>query len=288
MIDATLGESGHTYNFLSRFPDLSIIGIDADSGIQAVARQRLAEFGDRVQFVHGWSQDFFAAYPAGFNRPNTILADCGISFWHYTCSGKGFSFSVDEKLDMRLDTTRGIPASELLARMSEKDIADILYRNAEERYSRRIARAIVQERQRGAITTTAALAELVKRTVPASYRHGPIHPATKTFQAIRIAVNGELAGLSDLLEGALRTLQPGGRLGVISFHSLEDKIVKDFFRKHSKDCICPPQAPSCVCEGRTVTVLTKKGVTAGEEEIKRNPPSRSARLRVVEKIKEMQ
>jgi 16S rRNA (cytosine1402-N4)-methyltransferase len=171
--------------------------------------------------------------------------------------------------------------------MSEGDIADILYKNAGERYSRRIARAIVQGRQSGAVATAAALSDLIWRAVPAAYRHGPIHPATRTFMALRIEVNGELARLPELLECAFNVLSPGGRLGVISFHSAEDRIVKDFFREKSKNCTCPPQAPVCVCGGRRkADILTRKGVTAGEAEVKRNPPSRSARLRVAEKIKE--
>jgi 16S rRNA (cytosine1402-N4)-methyltransferase len=287
MIDATMGEGGHSYAFLSRFPDLSVVGIDADPAIQAVARQRLAEFGNRAQFYQGWSQDFFAAYPAGLARPHTVLADLGISLFHYKKSGRGFSFSAGEKLDMRLDASRGLSAAELLMRMSEQNIADILYNNAGERYSRRIARAIVRERQRGAITTAAALTELVERAVPAAYRHGPTHPATKTFMALRIEVNRELSRLPDLLEGAFEALEPGGRLGIISYHSAEDRIVKNFFKIKNRDCSCPPQAPSCTCGGRRkLVILTKKGVTAGEAEIKRNPPSRSARLRVAEKVTE--
>jgi len=281
-----MGEGGHSYAFLSRFPDLSIMGIDADPVIQDVARQRLAEFGDRVQFYRGWSPDFFAAYPADLARPHTVLADLGISLFHYYHSGRGFSFSADEKLDMRLDTSCGPSAAELLMQMSEHDIADILYNNAGERYSRRIARAIVRNRQGGGLTA-AALAELVERAVPAAYRHGPIHPATRTFMALRIEVNRELLRLPVLLENALEVLQPGGRLGIISYHSAEDRIVKNFFRMKSRDCICPPQALSCTCGGRRkVTILTRKGVTAGEAEIRRNPPSRSARLRVAEKIME--
>ena len=287
MIDATMGEGGHCYAFASRYPDLSILGIDADSAIQAVGRERLAEFGSRVRFHAGWAQDFFAAYPDGLKRPNTILSDFGISMFHYKQSGRGFSFSADEALDMRLDTSRGVSAAELLTRMPDGEIADTLYRNAGERYSRRIARAIVRERQRGSIATSAALTELIERAVPASYRHGAIHPATRTFMALRIEVNGELSRLPDLLENMLEVLEPGGRLGVISFHALEDKIVKNFFRMKNRYCTCPPHAPSCTCGGkRKVTILTRKGVTAGEEEIRRNPPSRSARLRVAEKIME--
>jgi 16S rRNA (cytosine1402-N4)-methyltransferase len=287
MIDATMGEGGHSYAFLSRFPDLHIIGIDADSSIQAVARERLAQFADRVQFFSGWSQDFFAAYPANLKKPHTVFADLGISMFHYRLGGRGFSFSDEERLDMRLDISQGVSAADILARMSEQEIADILYRNAGERFSRRIARAIVRERQVGAIATSAALAEIVSRSVPAVYRYGAIHPATRTFMALRIEVNRELERLPELLEGALEVLEPGGRLGVISFHGLEDKIVKNFLKVKNMNCSCPPQAPMCRCGGRPkLAILARKGVTAGEEEMKRNPPSRSARLRVAEKTKE--
>ncbi|MDR1252307.1 MAG: 16S rRNA (cytosine(1402)-N(4))-methyltransferase RsmH [Treponema sp.] len=285
MVDATMGEGGHSHAFLSRFPNLKIIGIDADSALQALAVERLKEFGDRVHFYLGWAQAFFAEYPAELKRPDTILADLGISLYHYEKSGRGFSFQKDETLDMRLDISGGTPAAELLARLPEKELADLLYNNSGERYSRRIAKLIAEERQRGTITTTAALAALVEHAVPASYRYGPIHPATRTFQALRIAVNGELSRLPDLLEGALRILEPGGRLGIISFHSLEDRIVKNFFRMKNKNCTCPPEAPICRCEGRrSVNILTRKGIVPSDEEIEWNPPSRSARLRVVEKV----
>jgi len=285
LIDATVGEGGHSYAFLTRFPDLSVVGVDADPVIQAVARERLAEFGGRMRFFTGWSQDFFADYPADIERPDTVLIDLGVSLFHYEKSGRGFSFSTAEKLDMRIDTSTGFSAAEIIAQRPEKEIADIIYKNAGERYSRRIAKAIVQERQKGAISTAAALSELVKRAVPASYRHGSIHPATKTMMALRIEANRELERLPELLEGALRILKTGGRLGVISFHSLEDRVVKHFFKTKNKACNCPPQQAVCNCAGsRSVNILTPKGVTADEDEIKRNPPSRSARLRVAEKI----
>ncbi|MDR0316408.1 MAG: 16S rRNA (cytosine(1402)-N(4))-methyltransferase RsmH [Treponema sp.] len=285
MVDATMGEAGHSQAFLSRFPGLRVIGIDADSTIQAVAKERLAEFGERVHFYSGWSQAFFAEYPAELKRPDTVLADLGVSLYHYEKSGRGFSFRTDEQLDMRLDVSSGLSAADLVARLPEKELADLLYNNAGERYSRRIARVIADERQHGTITTTAALASLVEQAVPASYRHGPMHPATRTFQALRIAVNGELSRLPDLLEGAFRVLEPGGRLGVITFHSLEDRIVKNFFRVKNRDCTCPPEAPVCRCEGRrALNILTRKGLVPAAAEIERNPPSRSARLRVVEKV----
>jgi 16S rRNA (cytosine1402-N4)-methyltransferase len=285
MVDATMGEGGHSRAFLSRFPNLRIIGVDADPAIQERARERLAEFGHRVHFHPGWAQEFFAEYPASLKRPDLILIDLGISLFHYERSGRGFTFRKDEVLDMRLDTRSGSPAADLLARLSERDLADLIYRNGEERFSRRIARAVCEARSRSPVRSSVQLAELVEQAVPVRNRYGTIHPATRTFQALRIAVNGELSRLPDLLEGSLRVLEPGGRLGVITFHSLEDRTVKNFFREKNKDCTCPPEAPICRCEGRrAVNLLTRKGVSPSEEEIAGNPSSRSARLRVVEKI----
>jgi len=285
MIDANTGEGGHSINFLSRFPELKMVCIDADSSILAKAEKRLEAYKNRIYFYYGWSHDFFAEYPAELKRPDTIIIDLGVSLFHYRESGRGFSFDKDEYLDMRIDTSNGLTAADILARLPEKELADLLYNNSGERYSRRIASSIINERKNGTITTTSALANLVQKAVPASYRYGPIHPATRTFQALRIAVNGELSKLPSLLEAALRVLEPGGRLGVISFHSLEDRIIKNFFRTMNKDCTCPAQAPICRCEGRrSINILTKKGVAPGKDEIERNPPSRSARLRVVEKV----
>jgi 16S rRNA (cytosine1402-N4)-methyltransferase len=285
MVDATIGEGGHSEAFLSRFPSLRIIGIDADSSIQDIAKARLSVYGERVQFYHGWSHDFFGEYPGAFKRPDTILIDLGVSLFHYEKGNRGFSFRYDELLDMRLDVSSGLSAAELLARLPENELADLLYQNAGERYSRRIAKAIAEARKAAPLTSSVALAEIVERAVPPEYRRGPVHPATKTFQALRIAVNGELSRLPDLLEGALRVLEAGGRMGVISFHSAEDRIVKNFFREKNRDCICPPEAPICKCGGnRAVNLLSRKGVAPSEEELRINPSSRSARLRAVEKV----
>jgi len=287
MIDGNIGEGGHSYEFLSRFPGLKIVGIDADRDILTIAEKRLSQYSSRIHFYSGWSHDFFAEYPSELKRPDTILLDLGVSVYHYKISGRGFSFEKDENLDMRLDTQNGLTAADLLARLPEKELADLLYNNAGERYSRRIASEIINERQKGTVTTTKALTALVEKAVPASYRHGPIHPATKTFQALRIAVNGELSRLPSLLEAALRVLEPGGRLGVISFHSLEDRIIKNFFRTMNKNCTCPQNAPICKCDGRrSINILTKKGVIPAKDEIERNPQSRSARLRAAEKVLE--
>jgi 16S rRNA (cytosine1402-N4)-methyltransferase len=285
MIDATLGEAGHTYEFMSRFRDLRVLGIDADREVQQKARERLGEFGDRIRFCNGWAQDYFGSLPVDGERPDTILIDLGISMYHYEESGRGFSFRRDETLDMRLDTSGGETAADLIARLPEKDLADLLYNNAGERYSRRIARALVERRARGAITGSAELAEIVSRAVPAAYRRGRSHPATKTFQALRVVVNRELLRLLELLETALAALRAGGRMGVISFDSLQDRGVKNFFRDKNKVCACPPETPICRCGGRQVTLLTRKPVAPGPEEVRRNPPSRSARLRVAEKTR---
>ncbi|MDR2404100.1 MAG: 16S rRNA (cytosine(1402)-N(4))-methyltransferase RsmH [Spirochaetaceae bacterium] len=285
MVDATLGEGGHAYTFLSRFPELRIIGVDVDRDIQEIARERLKEFGDRIHFYLGWSQEFFAEFPRDIKRPDTILIDLGVSAYHYERGGRGFSFRKDEFLDMRIDRDRGPPAAELLKKLREEELADLIYRNAGERYSRRIARAIAAARVSGPITSSAVLAELVEGAVPSYYRHGPVHPATRTFQALRIAVNGELSRLPALLEGAFDVLEPGGRLGVIAFHSLEDRIVKNFFREKNKSCTCSPEEPICRCEGRRIlTPLTRKPVVPTNDEIRNNSASRSAKLRVVEKI----
>jgi 16S rRNA (cytosine1402-N4)-methyltransferase len=288
MVDATAGEGGHSYAFLSRFPDLRLVAVDADAEIQKTARERLSEFGDRVRFYTGWAQDFFGRAVSGEmdagGMPDTILIDLGVSSYHYEKSGRGFSFRKDEPLDMRIGQGRGASAAELIARLSERELADMLYRNAGERYSRRIARAIVEGRRRGAITGSLSLAEIVRAAVPHSGGRGT-HPATKCFQAIRMAVGLELESLPELLERAFTALKPGGRLGVISFHSGEDKIVKNFFRNRSREFQVSPEKPIVKDEGRKVLkLLTRKPVVPGEEEIRNNSPSRSAKFRAAEKL----
>jgi 16S rRNA (cytosine1402-N4)-methyltransferase len=270
---------------LERFPALRIAGVDADEEIQRRAKERLSPFGSRICFFKCWAEEFFEDYPAGLPFPDTILFDLGISLYHYEGSGRGFSFSRDEYLDMRLDTSRGKTAAELIAGLSEKDFADLLYNNAGERYSRRIAAAVQRAKKDSPVTTTAALAELVVTAVPAVYRRGPLHPATRTFQALRMAVNGEGKRLELMLETALERLKVGGRMGVISFHSGEDRKVKYFFREKSLDSTRPPETPICRKEENwSVKILTRKPVTAGPEECRKNPPSRSAKFRVAEKI----
>ncbi|MCR4580750.1 MAG: 16S rRNA (cytosine(1402)-N(4))-methyltransferase RsmH [Treponema sp.] len=285
MIDSTLGEGGHSYNFLSKYPSLNILGLDADAVIQARAKERLSSFGDRMHFFNGWFQDFYAAYPANEKRPDIILFDLGISVFHYEKSDRGFSFRNDEKLDMRLNANSEESAADLVNGLAEESLADLIYLYGEEKLSRRIAHAIVQARQGGRIESSKALAQIIWDAVPANYRYGNIHPATRTFQALRIAVNGELKRLPKALHDAFNILNEGGKMGVITFHSLEDRIVKNYFRNLGKECVCPPEVAICRCGGsKCAEIITRKPVCPTEEEVKRNSPSRSAKLRVVKKI----
>jgi 16S rRNA (cytosine1402-N4)-methyltransferase len=283
MIDATLGEGGHAEAFLTRYPRLLLIGIDADASIMEVARERLAVFGARVSLVHAW----FSRYLSDFSAEpgvDLILMDLGISRFHYEAARRGFSFDRDEELDMRLGSDLPTTAADIVNGADAAEIADILFRFGEERFARRIAARIVRERGEAPIATAARLAGVIAAAVPEQYRHRRIHPATRSFQALRIAVNRELEQLEQGLAGALRVLRPGGRIGVISFHSLEDRIVKRFFRDKSRQCSCPPEWPICQCGGKAeLRLVTAKAVTASSEELSRNPASRSARLRVAEK-----
>ena len=287
MIDSTLGEGGHSFAFLSKFPELSIIGLDADKNIQARARERLAPFGERMNFFNGWFNDFYENYDKTGRRPDLILFDLGISVYHYEKSGRGFSFRQDEPLDMRLNASEGESAGDIVNSWKEEALANMIYLYSDEKMSRRIARAIVEARSAGKITSSKALADLIWDAVPASYRYGQIHPATRTFQALRIAVNSELRRLPLALHSAFNVLNEGGKMGVITFHSLEDRIVKNYFRNLGKQCVCPPQQAVCSCGGRPCAeVLTRKPVEPTSEEVKSNSPSRSAKLRVVRKLRD--
>ena len=286
MVDSTLGEGGHSFAFLNRYKNLRIIGLDADQKIQARAKERLSYFGDRMNFHLGWFNDFYANYPDNLPKPNLILFDLGISVFHYERSGRGFSFRYDEELDMRLNDSEGKSASDIVNTMREDELANLIFNYSEERYSRRIARAIVENRQLAPITNSKVLAQIIYDCVPAPYRHGGIHPATKTFQALRIAVNAELNRLPEALHSAFNVLQVGGKMGVITFHSLEDRIVKNTFRNWAKVCSCPPEQPICTCGGSPkVELLTRKPIGPTEEEVKENSPSRSAKLRVIRKLR---
>ncbi|MCR4735830.1 MAG: 16S rRNA (cytosine(1402)-N(4))-methyltransferase RsmH [Treponema sp.] len=285
LIDSTLGEGGHTFNFLSKYKNLSVVGLDADCVIQAKAKERLSVFGDRVHFYNGWFNDFYSNYPAEYEKPDLILFDLGISVFHYEKAERGFSFRYDEKLDMRLNEASEKSAADLVNELAEEKLADLIYLYGEEKLSRRIASAIVEARRGGKIESSKALAEIIWNAVPANYRYGQIHPATRTFQALRIAVNGELKRLPTALHSAFNCLKVNGKMGVITFHSLEDRIVKNYFRNLGKQCVCPPEVAVCRCGGKACAeILTRKPVCPTEEEVKANSPSRSAKLRVVRKL----
>lgn len=287
MIDSTLGEGGHSNAFLEKFNGLEIIGVDADSFIQSKAKERLSVYGKRMTFFNGWFNDFYSGYDVSKRRPDLILFDLGISVFHYEKSGRGFSFRYDEPLDMRLNCSGGESACDIVNSWDETALADVIYLYSDEKFSRRIAKAVVEARQGSRILTSKELADIVWSAVPAGYRHGKIHPATRTFQALRIAVNGELSRLPKALHDAFNVLNAGGKMGVITFHSLEDRIVKNYFRNLGKKCVCPPQQAVCSCGGSPCAeIMTRKPVEPTEAEIKSNPPSRSAKLRVVRKIRD--
>ncbi len=287
MIDSTLGEGGHSNAFLSKFPNLHILGLDRDKDIQSRARERLSVYGDRMDFFNGWFNDFYKNYPADKEKPDIILFDLGISVYHYEKSGRGFSFRYDEPLDMRLNAESGESAADICNNMREEELANLIYLYSDEKYSRRIARAICEERKSQKIESSKQLADIIYNAVPGNYRHGAIHPATRTFQALRIAVNSELRRLPEALHAAFNDLKVGGKMGVITFHSLEDRIVKNYFRNLGKKCVCPPEQAQCTCGGTPCAeILTRKPVEPSSEEIKTNSPSRSAKLRVVRKLRD--
>jgi 16S rRNA (cytosine1402-N4)-methyltransferase len=263
--------------------------MDLDPQALALARQRLAEFGSRVTLVQAsYTTLLEQIHQLEWENVQGIVIDLGVSSMQLDTPERGFSFQAEGPLDMRFDPTQPLTAADVVNEWSERDLADLIWRYGEERQSRKIARAIVQGRP---LHTTRELAEVIARVA-----HGPtggaarrttgrIHPATRTFQALRIAVNEELHSLETVLPQAIAALAPGGRLAVISFHSLEDRIVKQYFRRESRDCICPPEQPMCTCGHiATLTEVNRHPVEATAEEVGANPRARSARLRVAEKV----
>ena len=284
LIDGTVGTGGHARAILeATAPDGRLLGLDADPAALEVARHNLKTYGERVHLVHANFADLAeVAHRYGFFPVHGILLDLGVSSLQLETAERGFSFQAEGPLDMRYDPRLSITAYTLINDLSEEELAELLYRFGEERRSRVIARAI---KQAWPITTTTQLAEVVTRAV-GGRRGARLHPATRTFQALRIAVNNELEALMRALDAAVSLLSPGGKLAVISFHSLEDRIVKGFFAREAKDCICPstPYPVHCTCGHRaTLRVITKKPIVARSEEIKMNPRARSAKLRVAER-----
>ncbi|HEV8593465.1 MAG TPA: 16S rRNA (cytosine(1402)-N(4))-methyltransferase RsmH [Pyrinomonadaceae bacterium] len=282
-IDCTLGLGGHTEAILDRSESSTVIGIDQDLEAIEKAKRRLQRFGDRFRAIHA---NFSEIGEVIKEKVDGIIADLGVSSLQFDSETRGFSFRFDSPLDMRMDASSDVPtAADLLATLSQEEIANIIYQFGEERFSRRIARRIVEKRERGEpVKTTRELVELVERSVPRNPKL-KIHPATRTFQALRIAVNDELGILEKFLTDAVDLLKTDGRLAVITFHSLEDRVVKQTFAKLSGKCSCPPRIPQCVCGAvKAVEILTKKPISPSDEEIIKNPRSRSAKLRGVRKL----
>ena len=280
-VDGTLGEGGHTEGILEASgPDGTVLGIDRDPRSVAVARRRLARYGGRALLAHGNYADLGKiAAERGIAAVDGILLDLGFSSRQVDAPGYGFSFQRDEPLDMRYDP-QGETAADLVNSLSERDLADVIFRYGEERRSRAIARAIVRNRP---VATTGQLAQVVAQAVGG--RRGGRHPATRTFQALRIAVNRELEQVAAGLAAAKDLLPPGGRLVVIGYHSLEDRLVKEWLDRETATCVCPPELPVCVCEQQpTFRAVRRRTVRPSEDERTANPRSRSARLRVAERI----
>ncbi|MFI5272140.1 MAG: 16S rRNA (cytosine(1402)-N(4))-methyltransferase RsmH [Ktedonobacterales bacterium] len=287
-LDGTLGGAGHSALLLdASAPDGRVLAIDADPAALVRAEARLPEAiaTGRLLLRHGnFAQMEALAGAASFAPVDGILLDLGLSSDQLASRERGFSFAAPAPLDMRFDTTRGQTAADLVALLDEEELAGVLWRYGEERRSRAVARRIVAQRARTPITRTDELASLVASALHGVWPGG-IHPATRTFQALRIATNDELGSLEAALPQAVALLHPAGRLAVISFHSLEDRIVKQFFQAEARGCICPPDAPQCVC-GRTprLRIITRHPLTASDTELAANPRARSAKLRVAERL----
>lgn len=281
-IDGTVGAGGHARGILqASSPDGLLLGMDLDRDALALARTALAPFGERAHLVHGsYTQMAAEAARLGWDAVDGILLDLGFSSMQVDNSERGFSLRSDAPLDMRFDNTSGTAAAELVNHLPERDLADLIWRYGEEQQSRRIARAITQNRP---IASAAQLSEVIANSVPR--KRSGIHPATLTFQALRIAVNHELENVAAVLPAAVNLLKPDGRLAVISFHSLEDRIVKQFFHTESRDCLCQPSQLICTCHHKaSLKEISRKPLIASPGEAGNNPRSRSAKLRVVQKL----
>ena len=279
-IDGTVGGGGHSESILSAAPDIELLGLDADPAAIERAALRLAPFGSRVKLVNAnFAQLGEVARAHGFDQVDGVVLDLGLSSDQLEDRARGFGFQTGGPLDMRFDSTRGETAADLVNNLDQDELADVIYRYGEDPASRKIARAIVAARP---ILTAQQLAEVIEQAMG---RHGRIHPATLTFQALRIAVNDELGSLMSVLPQATEVLKSGGRLAVISFHSLEDRIVKEYFRSASRErTVQPDDRPDLVARPATLKLITRKPIVPGDEEVAANSRARSAKLRIAERL----
>ena len=286
-VDGTLGGGGHAEAVLQRLPkEGRLIGIDRDLEAVQAATERLCVFGERFNALRGNFFDMKSLLAGqGITEANGILLDLGVSSHQLDMPERGFSYKLEAPLDMRMDQNAPLSAYQVVNGYGEEALARVIWEYGEERFSRRIANFIVRARVERPIRTTTELAEIVRAAIPAKFRNEPQHPARRTFQAIRIEVNGELRGLDRAVEDACDLLQKGGRLCIITFHSLEDRIVKQAFRRFENPCTCPASAPICVCGKQPkAKILTNKPLTCSEREADYNPRSTSAKLRCIQKI----
>ena len=284
-VDGTLGRAGHALEIVKRLTTGRLIGLDRDAAAIDAARERLGDYGDRVTLVRGNFSDLEQVLrELDIPRVDGMLFDLGVSSPQLDEPARGFSYMHDAPLDMRMDTSAPLTAREVVNTWGEEELRRILYDYGEERYAPRIARAIVRRREQRPIETTLELVDCIKGAMPPRALREKQHPAKRSFQAIRIAVNGELDALPPMLEAAANCLRPGGRLAVITFHSLEDRIVKQKLRELATGCTCPPEFPVCVCGKKPrMTLLTRKPITPSSEELSENPRARSAKLRLAER-----
>ncbi|MCI8839254.1 MAG: 16S rRNA (cytosine(1402)-N(4))-methyltransferase RsmH [Oscillospiraceae bacterium] len=285
-LDGTLGRAGHSLEIVKRLAAGRLIAIDRDKAALDAAPARFGEYLDRVTLVQG-SFGGLAGILASLNVDGVdgMLFDLGVSSPQLDDGSRGFSYLQDAPLDMRMDQSAPLTARDVVNGWSQEELKRVLWQYGEERYAGPIAAAIARVRENAPIETTGQLAELIRSAMPAKARREKQHPAKRSFQAIRIAVNDELGELERLLECALEALNPGGRLAIISFHSLEDRLVKTAYARWARGCTCPPDFPVCVC-GKTprVKLVGRRPITAGEEELKENPRARSAKLRLAERL----
>ena len=285
-VDGTLGGAGHSSHIASKITTGRLIGIDRDEVALTAAAERLAPYGDRVTLVHSNFCDIASVLAQlGIGGVDGILLDLGVSSPQLDDGARGFSYMADAPLDMRMDHSEALTAAAVVNTWSYEELKRILYEYGEERYAPQIASAICKRREQAPVRTTLELVDIIRSAMPPAALREKQHPAKRSFQAIRIAVNDELGAVSQVMRDAIPCLNPGGRLAVITFHSLEDRIVKNAMAEAAKGCTCPPSFPVCVCGKKPkVRLITRKPIVSGGEELARNPRARSAKLRICEKL----
>ena len=285
-LDGTLGGAGHSLEIVSRLTTGRLIGVDRDRVALAAAQERLKDYLPRVTFVHSnFSELDRILEELQIPAVDGMLFDLGVSSPQLDDALRGFSYMADAPLDMRMDRDDPLTAGEIVNRWPQEELRRILYEYGEERYAPQIAAAIVRSREKKPIETTLELVDIIRSAMPPQALREKQHPAKRSFQSIRIAVNDELSSVSKMMQGAIRRLKPGGRLAVITFHSLEDRIVKSEMQQAARGCTCPPEFPVCVCGKKPqIRLVTRKPIVSGAKELEANPRARSAKLRVAEKL----